>query len=799
MEPLAITAAACRFPGARDLDAFWENISAARPTPTTSLEARWDLPRERYFSADPAQENTTYLEDAFCLSPELLPSVPAQDRQETLGRLVLGQLLENRGEGLDLSRTALVVATNYVGESYFRADAGAYLTPFAPGLGGQPEPGAELAPGAELGPERLLDTLAEACGALGPRLSVDTACSSSLYAIDLGRGLLRSGQADAVIVCGLTGYLPLFLFIGFSRLRAFSAERQIKPFAADASGILLGEGCGAILLEREASAPLALVRGLGLSSDGNDRSVFAPGSDGQRLAYQRAYAGLDPSTVDYVEAHGTATALGDETELKTLNEFFAPHRSGGKLPIGSVKGLIGHQLAAAGMASLLKGILMLRKGLIPPHLPVEPHPGLAETCCELPRAARAWEAGAGPRRLGISAFGFGGSNAHLVLEEAPSVWASAADAPRPQLVISDLEVICGAAQDTASWAEALASGRSPESALSAERFGLFRDEVPAAPASSTYFPPRILLETKGLRMGPKILARLDPFQLLLTQLGARLLARQPELKDNPETGVVILSNVGGALMLQQYRRFTYTTQGAAPEARVCDFLSRPTTIEAIASSMTTMCSGYPAFHLNLRGLHETLSGPAGSLLNALLLGEHFLDGHCRALLIGAGSQIKSPLDHARSGARIGEAAALFLLETEADALARGSSPLARVRLTLLGVDLEAACARAGLDPSAIQQRERVQLEPGGEGPGSAQVLAGYLNEACGVAGLSRLLLSSAPGELAALEFWAGEVPRGVLILEIRRVPELTPPVFERPLEVPFLPGPFFRDSMISCL
>lgn len=790
MDPLAITAAACRFPGAGDLDAFWENLASARPTPTSSLEARWDLPRSRYFDADPAQENTTYLEDAFCLGPELLPTIPGQDRQETLGRLVLTQLLEERGEGLDLERTALVVATNYVGESYFRADAAAYLAPIAPGLSADSAESASAEAGPRLTPERLLDTLAEVCGTQGPRLSVDTACSSSLYAIDIARGLLRSGQADAVIVCGLTGYLPLFLFIGFSRLRAFSPERQIKPFAADASGILLGEGCGAILLEREATAPLALVRGLGLSSDGNDRSVFAPGRDGQRLAYERAYAGLDPSTVDYVEAHGTATGLGDATELSTLDEFFAPHRAGGKLPIGSVKGLIGHQLAAAGMASLLKGILMLRKGLIPPHLPVEPHAALRETCCELPRAARPWApAPERPRRLGISAFGFGGSNAHLVLEEAPAAWSDPVLGSRPNLVISDLEVICGAAQDTASWAAALAKGEAPESSFSAERFGLFRDEVPTAPARSTYFPPRISLETKGLRMGPKILARLDPFQLLLTQLGARLLARRPELKDSAETGIVVLSNVGGALMLQQYRRFTYATQEPEPDPRVCDFLSQATTTEAIASSMTTMCSGYPAFHLNLRGLHETLSGPAGSLLNALVLGQHFLDGHCSALLLGAGSQIKSPLDHERLGERSGEGAALFLLETEATAASRGVSPLAKVRAVTLEGDLAAACAEAGLDPSQVESRERVQLDPGGPEPGPAQELAGYLSEACGIEGLTRLLLIATPGRVSALEFWAGDSPRGVLLLESLRRAAPKRPTPERPVEVPFLPGP----------
>src|SRR5690606_28868663 len=126
-----------------------------------------------------------------------------------------------------------------------------------------------------------------------------------------------------------TGFLPLFLFVGFSRLRALSPQGAILPFSADASGILIGEGCGAVLLERATPElpALADVVGLGLSCDGADRSVFAPGPEGQRRAYEAAYRDVDPAEVDYVEAHGTATAVGDETELMTLDGFFGPRRA----------------------------------------------------------------------------------------------------------------------------------------------------------------------------------------------------------------------------------------------------------------------------------------------------------------------------------------------------------------------------------------------------------------------------------------------------------------------------------------
>ncbi len=767
MRPVAISAAACRFPGAPDLDAYWERIAAARPAPLASLEERWGLPRERYFSEDPAAEDRTYLDQAFCL--EDFDPGPEQDRQEALGASVVEGLISSRGPGLDRTRTGLVLATNFPGESYFQADAACYLAPF------MTAPPPALAPASS--PERLLRVLAEAGQLEGPRLSVDTACSSSLYALELAIGLLETNQADSVVVCGLTGYLPLFLFVGFSRLRALSPVGQIRPFARDASGILLGEGCGAVLLEREASAPLAWIRGLGLSSDGNDRSVFAPGADGQRLAYARAYAELDPAETDYVEAHGTATAVGDATELQTLHAFFGPHRSA-SLPVGSVKSLVGHQLAAAGMAALLKGVLMLREGILPPHLPVEPHADLAETCCELRRAATPWERGERPRRLGVSAFGFGGSNAHLVLEEAGPLAPEAARAPQGTLVISDLELRVGCAGDTAAWAEALAREEAPQSAYSPERFGLFKDEVAAA-GLGTYFPPRIAIEGAGLRMGPRLLARLDPFQLLLTDLSQRLLERHAGLRSSPEVGVAVLANVGGAAALQAHRRHLYLSHEPNPQAGVREFLSAETSTESIASSLGTMCSGYPAFHLDLRAFHATLSGSAGSLSDVFQLAGSLLERRCRALLLGVGNLIKGPLE-LRAERPLGEAAGFFLLEDEASASARGAEPLARI----LG---------HGSSGDEVAGRAGVEVEPGGALAAGAQALSGSLGVASGLEALSRALLLGRPGEVVAVEWaveWGGAArARGALVLEILRTPQPISVPLERPLEVAFLPAP----------
>jgi 3-oxoacyl-(acyl-carrier-protein) synthase len=770
MKPVAISAAACRFPGAPNLAAYWERIAAARPAPLAGLEERWELPRERYFSEDAADEDKTYLDQAFCL--EGVDPGPEQDRQELVGAAVIGRLIAERGPGLDLQRTGLVLATNFPGESYFQADAARYLAPF------MAAPPPALAPPSD--PDRLLRVLADAGGLAGPRLSIDTACSSSLYALDLAIGLLETNRAEAVVVCGLTGYLPLFLFVGFSRLRALSPTGQIRPFARDASGILLGEGCGAVLLERESAAPLAWIRGLGLSSDGNDRSVFAPGADGQRLAYERAYADLDPGQTDYVEAHGTATAVGDATELQTLNDFFGPHRSD-PLPVGSVKSLVGHQLAAAGMAALLKGLLMLQEGILPPHLPVEPHPDLAESCCELRRSATPWKRTKGPRRLGVSSFGFGGSNAHLVLEEAGPVPPATPRELEGPLVISDLEVVLGCARDTASWAEALEREEPPQSAYSPERFGLFKDEV-SAPGLGTYFPPRISIEGAGLRMGPRLLARLDPFQLLLTDLSQRLLARHPSLRSSPEVGVSVLTQVGGAAALQANRRHVYLSHEPSPRPGVREFLSAETSTESIASSLGTMCSGYPAFHLDLRAFHATLSGPAGSLSETFALGESLVGRRCAALLLGVGNLIKGPLELSPDRP-LGEAAGFFLLERERAAEARGAEPLARILAQ--ASTLDGALERAGLERAGLTRLERIEVDPLQPPAPGAQSLSGHLGVASGLEALSRALLLGRAGQRVALEWSSGDA----LVLEILRTPAPVPLSLERPLEVSFLPAP----------
>lgn len=604
-EGFAITGMACVFPGAASLSAYWERIVRAEPAPQVSLSARWGIPAARILGPVGAPHRT-YLDRAFVLPWSDVPSLDP-DPQVSVGKHVVAEALASvaaAGTPLDRSATALVVGTSWTAPSFFDSDAALAR-------------GARRDDAPPYTPERQLAMLAGDLG--GPRCAVDTACASSLYAIDVAIRLLTTGQARAAVVLGLNALLTPFLYVGFAKLRALSPAGTLLPFAADASGIVPGEGAGALVIEPLSAAlgagrrVRAVVRGVGLSSDGAERSVFAPGERGERLAYERAHAGLDPADVDYIEAHGTATPVGDETEIATLDAFFGASRSA-PLPVGSVKSLVGHTLSAAGMASVIKCALMLEADRVPPHVHVTPHPRLATTRLALP-AAPAPLARRGDRaRIGISAFGFGGSNAHVVLDRAPTkaTTITVADHVRrpADLAVLDLRVEVGS----------LRGVRALRACLAGE-----------APLASRTLPDEIEIEARGLRMGPNLLRRLDPLQLLLAATARDALAGLTSL-DPERTGVVMVSNLGGDTALRLSRRDLFAPD--APEL----------TVETIASSLPSMASGYPAYHLDLRGFHETVAGDASTFGALLATAPSWLDEACDVLVLGVGRLLKSPLE-----------------------------------------------------------------------------------------------------------------------------------------------------------
>ena len=265
----------------------------------------------------------------------------------------------------------------------------------------------------------------------GTNCVVDAACASSLGAIRMAMQELTDGSADLVLTGSVDAINDIFMYMCFSKTLAMSSSGDCRPFASNADGTMLGEGLALFALRRLADAerdgdPIyAVLRGIGASSDGRAKSIYAPRAAGQAKALRRAYedAGYEPSTVELLEAHGTGTAAGDVAEFEALKEVFAASDSAHNqfCALGSVKSQIGHTKSAAGAASVFKAAMALHHRVLPATLKVkEPNPALriSESPFYLNTELRPWIRGKQhPRRAGVSAFGFGGSNFHITLEE----------------------------------------------------------------------------------------------------------------------------------------------------------------------------------------------------------------------------------------------------------------------------------------------------------------------------------------------------------------------------------------------
>ena len=455
--PIAVIGMASLFPGAENIQTYWNNILNEVDCLTDVPASRWDV--DAYYDPDPRATDKTYCKRGgfipnidfnpmeFGLPPNVLE---ATDVSQLLSLVIAKRAMEDADYGPDrpFDRDATGVVLGAVGRQLSGPLWARLQYPIwervlqSSGL-----PSADIAMLIEKMklayvswqensfPGMLSNVIA---GRIANRFdfgglncTLDAACASSLAALKMAISELVEGRANMMLTGGVDPDNSAFTYLCFSKTPALSREQQSRPFDANSDGIMLGEGVGMVVLkrledaEREGDRIYAVIKGLGTSSDGRYKSIYAPRSEGQIKAIRRAYedAEISPATVGLIEAHGTGTMAGDPAEFEGLKATFAGANAKPRsIALGSVKSQIGHTKTAAGVASLIKVALALHHKVLPPTINItQPNPRLDIEASPfyLNAKLRPWmrtEADP-PRRAGVSSFGFGGTNFHVVLEE----------------------------------------------------------------------------------------------------------------------------------------------------------------------------------------------------------------------------------------------------------------------------------------------------------------------------------------------------------------------------------------------
>ena len=454
-EPIAVIGIGCRFPMARDHHEFWRNLLSGVDAVTETPADRWaneEFYSDRYEAGKIITRWGGFVEDVDKFDPQFFSISPREamsmDPQQRLLLQTAWHALEDAGLNparLQKSRTGVFVGmagndyTNVMRDFHDYSDIDAYA-------------------GSGNSLSIAANRLSYFFDFHGPSMVVDTACSSSLTALHLAIKSLKSRECDLALAGGVNLMLTPHASITFSQAHMLAPDGRCRTFDAGAEGYVRGEGCGLIVLKRLADAHkdgdtvLAVIRGSAVNQDGRTNGLTAPNSLAQQRVIEAALdeAQLQAEQIDYIEAHGTGTILGDPIEVEAIGRVMRSRAKEHPLYLGSVKTNIGHLEAAAGIAGVIKTVLALRHRTIPAHLhfrSINPHIPISELPITIPTVTTAWQTANPKRRAGVSAFGFGGTNVHMVLEEAepakrepspePPAWLFAFSAKDPS-VLADL-------------------------------------------------------------------------------------------------------------------------------------------------------------------------------------------------------------------------------------------------------------------------------------------------------------------------------------------------------------------------
>ncbi|MES2222412.1 MAG: type I polyketide synthase, partial [Acidobacteriota bacterium] len=448
-EPIAIVGMGCRFPGgAVDGDTFWRMLYDGRDAISVVPPERWDA--DAYYDPDPDMPGKMvtrcggFLDQADKFDARFFEIAPREaasmDPQQRLALEVVWEALENSGYApAQLRGTStgvfLGIASSDYGQLHLETgDPQSMDAHYASGVAHS------IAAGR----------ISYLLGLEGPSVALDTACSSSLVAVHLACQSLRAGDCTVALAGGVNLMLAPQTTALLSRVHMLSPNGCCKAFDESADGFVRGEGCGFVVLKTLSQAQsdndriLAVIRGTAVNQDGASSSLTAPNGPSQVNLMRQALAnaGLRPESISYVEAHGTGTALGDPIELQALGAVYGTaHTPERPLQVGSLKTNLGHMEAAAGIGGLLKTVLAIQHGQIPPHLHLQhptPHVQWQQLRIAVPRELTDWNTEGKPRIAAVSSFGFSGTNAHVIVAEpsATSVTRAEVNWPLQPLTVS---------------------------------------------------------------------------------------------------------------------------------------------------------------------------------------------------------------------------------------------------------------------------------------------------------------------------------------------------------------------------
>ncbi|MCO8302352.1 aminotransferase class I/II-fold pyridoxal phosphate-dependent enzyme [Streptomyces sp. RKCA744] len=531
---------ACRLPGARNVNEYWRLLTEPQAQFSTVPDSRWHAAA---FLSDSFRDPASAYTDTMALLPDVghfdaahygIPPRRARsmDPQARLLIDLAREAIQDAGweaEGFDREETSVITALTESGyreistlRVRMRQLAGGEFGARAAdprwpesvravdGLHGTSVAGLLL----NMGP----NTVSSVFDLHGESYALDSACSGGLMAVANAVFALRAGRCRIALAGGAQLILTPDLLVGLCRIGAISRRGTCLPFGAEADGFVLGEGAGILVLRPLADAlaagdrVYAVIRGVGTANDGTVQGGMHPQAAGQLRALRRAYrdAGLPPDSVGYLEAHGTGTTVGDPVEIGVLRELRGER--GAPAFLGAVKAVVGHALNAAGIAGLIKTVLAVHRGVIPPQPEFEPadRAGLDAAGLTIPTEPTRWPRSGRPRRAGVSAFGFGGTGVHLVVEESAPAPARPAPDEEPQLLVVSARDRAGLARHARELARTLADDRPPLAAVAdtlarraplAERLALVAADTADAAAKLTAAADAVAAGRTG-QLGP---------------------------------------------------------------------------------------------------------------------------------------------------------------------------------------------------------------------------------------------------------------------------------------------------------